>query len=116
MAKNATVIAPLAPLNRGLFQKRVSSIGCSTRRSHQKKTVRRKPPAKKKARMLGAVHPDVGASITAYSSALSPAMDSAAPTRSRGGALGSFEFGMRKIPASRPTVTIGMFTRKIEPQ
>ena len=47
---------------------------------------------------------------------MSPTIDSTAPTGSSLGADGSFDVGMRKIPASTPTTTIGMFTRKIEPQ
>ncbi len=65
IARNVIVIAALAALNRGLRQKRMSSIGWSTRRSHAKNAARSSPPAKKKARMRGAVQPPVGPSITA---------------------------------------------------
>ncbi len=43
-------------------------------------------------------------------------MESAAPTRSSLGAVGSFDVGMISTPAPRATATIGRFTRKIEPQ
>ena len=51
------VIAALAALNLGFFQNRTSSIGCSTRRSHAKNVTSSSPPAKKNARIRGAVQP-----------------------------------------------------------
>src|ERR1039457_1916638 len=116
MAKKVIAIAALAPLKRGFFQKRTSSIGYSTRRSHQKNTARRLSPPKKNTRISVVVQPFVGASITAYSNADCEAMDSNAPIRSKRGAFGSLELGIKNTPAMRPNATIGRFTRKIEPQ
>ncbi len=65
MAKNVIAIAALAPEKRGFFQNPTSSIGWSTRCSHQKNTSSRIPPPKKNTSVDVVVQPFVGASITA---------------------------------------------------
>src|SRR3546814_8504576 len=73
------------------------------------------PPATKAAATDPAPHPFDGASMTAQSSAVSPAIDKTAPTGSRRGRAGSLDSGTSRYPRTSPMRRIGMFTMKIEP-
>ena len=68
------------------------------------------------SRMLGDVQPLSGAWMNPYTSAISPMIESTAPTGSSAGFDGSFDVGMTNTLAASATTTIGRFTRKIEPQ
>src|SRR3546814_5026360 len=59
------------------------------------------PPATKAAATDPAPHPFDGASMTAQSSAVSPAIDKTAPTGSRRGRAGSLDSGTSRYPRTR---------------
>ncbi len=61
------------------------------------------------------VHPRPGASMTAHSVMVSPAMDRPEPTRSGGRATGSLESGSSGTDSSSASTTIGTLTRNTEP-
>jgi hypothetical protein len=54
--------------------------------------------------------------MKAYTKVTRPMIESSAPIGSSAGFDGSFEVGMRKTPATNAKITMGRFTRKIEPQ
>ena len=56
-AKNDTVTAPLAALNRMLRNSRTSSIGCAASRSRMMNAVSRTAEAAKPARLRAVAHP-----------------------------------------------------------
>ena len=63
----------------------------------------------------GEVQPSDGASMTAYTSAINPAADSAAPAQSRRPASALRDSGMARRPTTIATTQSGTLTRKIEP-
>ena len=65
MAKNTSVIAVVAAVNRGFLKNRRSSIGSSVCSSHQKKNAATNAPPTNASTVLDAVQPFVGASMTA---------------------------------------------------
>src|SRR5581483_2843169 len=114
-AKNATVIAPLAALNRGFWKKCMFSIGLGLLSSQIMKATSTIAPMKKPVRISGAVQPCDGASMIAHRNAVNPTIDSSAPSGSSLGAAGSRDSGTRTQPATSPMITIGTFTRNTEP-
>ncbi len=54
--------------------------------------------------------------MIAYTSEIKPTIDNTAPTKSSCAFDGSFDVGIKKKPLINAKITIGMFTRKIEPQ
>ena len=113
--RNTSVIAPLAALKRGFSKKCMSSIGWLERSSHTKNTASTAKPTTNAATISGAPHPWLGASMTAHRIVPSATIDSSAPTGSSAACVGSCDSGTRKKPSTRPTITIGTFTMKIEP-
>jgi hypothetical protein len=95
-ARNTSMIAALAAEKRGLRKKRRSSIGLDDFSSHTKNPARSTAPTPKPVRISDEVHPWLGASMIAHSSAPRLTIDSAAPTGSRRGVVLSYESGTRK--------------------
>jgi hypothetical protein len=94
----------------------MSSMGWSVWASHARNAANNTPPIANAARIPVSVHPFSGAWMMAYSKAVRPVIERSAPIGSSRGAEGSRDVGIRRMPAMRPPTTIGMFTRKIEPQ
>ena len=65
MAKNVTMIAPLATEKRGFLKNERSSIGLSRLTSHTKNAVSSTPPSAKKSSVVAAVQPLSGPSMIA---------------------------------------------------
>ena len=65
IAKNVTMMAPLATEKRGFLKNARSSIGWSLRSSHTKNAASTTPPTAKNASVVGSVHPWSGPSMTA---------------------------------------------------
>ena len=63
----------------------------------------------------GEVQPSDGASMTAYTNAINPAADSAAPAQSRRPASALRDSGMTRRPTTIAATQSGTLTRKIEP-
>ena len=61
------------------------------------------------------VQPSLGASMSPYTSATIPTMDSTAPIGSSAASSGSRDFGTRNTPATSATAMIGTFTRNTDP-
>ena len=114
MAKNVSIRAPLAALNRGLRKKLMSSIGVDVWRSHTTNAASSTAAAAKAPSTCGSVQP-WAPSMIAHTRATRPTIDSTAPSRSTGGAAGSREVGTNSWPSTRATTTTGTLTRKTEP-
>ena len=116
IAKNDSVIAPLAAENRRLRNSRTSSIGSGVWRSQATKPATSAAAAAKAPTMRGSVQPHSGASMMPHTSALRPAVESTKPGTSSRGAAGSRDSGTSGRCASRAATTNGMLTRKIQLQ
>src|SRR5580704_8129081 len=114
--KYSEVTARLAAVNLGLVNTRRSSIGvrrCSSTPTKPASTV---SEAAKATRTTGLVHPRLGPSMMAYTSAESPTMDSSAPGGSSGAWAASRDVGTRNTPATSATAQTGTFTQNTDPQ
>ena len=92
-AKNTNVIEMLAALKRRLRNTRTSSIGWSVWRSHAMNAARIAAPPANAARISDSPQPRSGASISAQTIALRPAIERAVPGRSMPGDSGSRDSG-----------------------
>jgi hypothetical protein len=90
-------------------------MGWSLRTSQAAKAASNNIPPANGARVLGLVQPCSGASMIPYSRTTRPAVDSAAPTGSGRGAVGSLEVGTTARTASRVTATMGRLIRNTDP-
>jgi hypothetical protein len=115
-AKNASEIAMLDALKRGLRKSCMSSIGCGARRSQATKASSVTSANAKAARMVPLVQPRDGASVMPHTSEVSATNESENPRTSSRGADSSRLSGTRKRPASSATITTGTLTRKIQLQ
>ena len=116
IAKNTRVIATLAAVKRRFSKKRTSSIGWSLRSSQATNAPSRPTPMVRLITTVLSLQPLLGASMIPHSTPIRPAIDNAAPTRSRRGASASRDDGSTYQPAMIPTTITGTFTKKIEPQ
>ncbi len=112
-AKNTKVIEMLAALKRRLRNTLTSSIAWSVCRSQAMNAAMIAAPAAKAARIVGLVQPRSGASISAQTTALRPAIDRPVPGRSSFGDSGSREFGTSTTAPSRQAATTGRLIRKM---
>ena len=110
-AKKTNVMDRLAALKRRLRNTARSSIGCAARRCQATKAARMPAPTANAPRIVPSVQPRSGASMSAHTSAVSPAIESAAPGRSTRGCDGSRDSGTRAKAPTRPNATIGRLTR-----
>ena len=86
------------------------------RRSHTAKPARTATATPKPTAVRALLHPQLGASMTVYTRAVTPIADRIKPPMSSGGVAGSREVGTNKIPPTMATAATGTLTRKIEPQ
>ncbi len=114
-AKNANVTATLPAVKRRLRKTRTSSIGCDERSSQRTNPVSSAPAAANALRLSADVHPLMGASMTAHTNSVTPAIDSSRPTGSNRLVCGSREVGTTSATATIATSTTGTFTRNTEP-
>src|SRR5215211_6963092 len=106
----------LAAVKRGFLKNVTSSIGCSTRDSHQANEPSATAATANAVSVCDEAQPAPGASMIAQTSVMSPTIESNAPTTSSLALVGSFDVGIKKNPVSNANATIGIFTRKIDPQ
>ena len=96
--KNASAIAPLAALNRGLRNSRTSSIGSGRRACHPANSARMTSAPKIPPSVVADSHPCPGASMIDQVSSVIPATDSTAPSGSNRPAFGSRDSGSSSRP------------------
>ncbi len=111
MAKKVRVIALLAAVNRGFWKKCMSSIGWSVCSSHRMNAATAITPTMKATTTFGSVQPSDGPSMMPNSRLPKAMIESPAPSGSRSPWLGSFDFGIRKAPATRAVTAIGTLTQ-----
>ncbi len=114
-AKNASEMAALDALKRGLRNSAMSSIGSGARRSQATNTVIRSAAPANATSTRASVQPRDGASIKPHTSEVSAAKDRTKPRTSSRGEDSSRLSGTRNRPAISATATIGRLTRKIAP-
>ena len=115
-AKNAIDTDTAAALKRGLENMRTSSMGsvrCSSQRTN---ITTNTTPAASAPSTAGELHPSEGPSMRPHTMAPMPPMDSRTPTGSNRPAARSRLDGSKMAPATRAMTTMGMLTKKIEPQ
>ena len=115
-AKNASEIAALEALKRGLRKSATSSIGDGARRSQATKPASTRPATANAPSTSASVQPREGASIRPQISVVRAAKESTKPRTSSRGADSSRLSGTRKRPAISATTTTGRLTRKIQLQ
>ncbi len=110
-AKNATVTAPLAALNRRLVNSRTSISGSVCRRSHQAKATAAARATPNPVSVRADVHPRSGASMIVYTSAPSITTDSSSPPRSSRDWVSRVEGGTRNAAPMAATIAMGARAR-----
>src|SRR6185312_10100260 len=113
--KNPAVTAMLPPENRRFANTDTSSIGCELCRSHSANAVMTTTPTTKPIAVRTLLHPQFGASITVYTTAVTPTDERISPGMSTRGAAGSRDVGTNSQPPMIATAATGTLTRKIEP-
>jgi hypothetical protein len=108
--KNASAIAALAALNRGLRNSRTSSIGSGRRACHQANALRITSEPKIPPTVAADPQPCCGASMIDQVSSAIPAADRTAPSGSKRPASGSRDSGSRSRPATSASTTTGTET------
>ncbi len=108
--KNASAMAPLAAVNRGLRNSRTSSMGSGRRSWDTANRARISRDPANPAMVVTEPQPCLGASMTVQTSRPTPAMDSAAPSGSKRPAFGSRDSGSSRQPAASAMITIGTLT------
>ncbi len=106
---------PVPVLKPRLRNSRMSSMGLSTRSSHQQNTARTIAPMAKAVSVVLLPQPCCGAWMRPYTIEEMPMIESSAPRGSRLACSGSRERGTRMAPATRAMPMMGTLTRKIEP-
>ena len=114
--KKASVTDRLAAVKRGLRNRRTSSIGSATRRSHQTKVTSVTAETANAVRTKGLAHPFSGISMIAHTSETRPITDSTAPAGSSATLPGARDSGTMASVARMPTMTNGTLTRKTDVQ
>src|SRR5215211_8631349 len=109
-------MALLAAVNRGFLKKVIGSIGVGVYNSQAMKLVRITTASVKAIMTLGDVQPALGPSMMPNSREPSPKIDNNAPGMSILGALGSFDSGTKKWPATMAVMPMGMLTQNTDDQ
>src|SRR6478609_2250250 len=115
MAKNTSVIAVVAAVNRGFLKNRRSSIGSLAFSSQNTNPSSTTIANANVTNVCVDVQPLSGPSMIPYTNAASPTIDSSAPSGSSGAWIFSRDLGMRKKPATSAITTTATLIRKIEP-
>src|ERR1700738_4760146 len=113
--RKPAVTARLPPENRRLANTVTSSMGWVLCRSQNPKAASVTADTAKPAAVWALLHPQVGAWMTVYTSAVTPIVDRISPPISTGGASGSRDVGTNNRPPTIAIAAIGTFTKKIEP-
>ncbi len=113
--KKATEMESAPPLNRGILNTRTSSSGPSVRSSSSVKTVNSTAATAKQASVPVDAQPHCGPSMMPSTNDVTPTVESSTPRRSKGCSAILGSRGISTWPATSVTMTIGTFTRKIDP-
>jgi hypothetical protein len=111
IAAKAIVSDALAAENRGLRNRRISSIGVAVRSSQATNAAPIRRPAPNAPRTIGSPQPLEGASMMAQVRLTRPPIERSTPGMSIGQGSGSRDSGMRLRPAMTATAISGMFTQ-----
>jgi hypothetical protein len=104
-------MAKLAALKRRLRNTLTSSIGWVVFPSQSTNKAMIALPTANAPSTVESVQPRSEASMSPHTIAVRPAIESPAPGKSSAFGSGSRDSGIRIVPATRPAITIGMFTR-----
>ena len=113
--KNATEMESAPPLNRGILNTRTSSSGPSVRNSSSVKTVNSTAATVKHTRVPVDAQPHCGPSMMPSTNEVTPTVEITTPRMSKGCSATLGSRGISIWPAMSVTMTIGTFTRKIDP-
>ncbi len=115
IATNTRIMPPVPVLNAGMRKKCMSSMGSGVCNSHATNNDSTTIAIANASRVPTLIHPLSGASMSPYTRATMPMIESTAPIGSNCDSSGSRDLGTRNLPAISAKAITGTLMRKIEP-